>query len=399
MTKKLKVIDLFSGVGGLSYGFAHDDNFEIVATNEILSNMAKAYSLNHPTVKIYNEDIKDFNAQKIEKDLNLKASEIDIIVGGPPCQAYSTLGKRLMGDRRGKLFQEYYRVLKEFNPKLFLFENVKGLLSMQGGELLKTIISLFESLGYKMWHKLLNAADFGAPQIRERIIIIGSKLKNNFQYPSQTHYRAEEAPDLFRTGLKPHLTLEEAISDMPFIKSGEESFKYASEPQNEFQKIMRVNAPEKLMDHNAPNNNAKLVKMMELLPDGGTPEDLPKELRPTSGFKNTYCRLWWNRPSTTITRNLSTPSSSRCIHPKAPRPLTTREGARIQCFPDSYQFYGSRSDRNLQIGNAVPTVLSNALAKAILYNFKQEYEKNYGQVFKAKEKRNNVKNSLLKHAV
>ena len=399
MAKKLKVIDLFCGVGGLSYGFAHDDNFEIVAANEILPNMAKAYSLNHPAAKVYVGDIKDFGAEKIEKDLNIKASEIDIIVGGPPCQAYSTVGKRLTDDPRGKLFQEYYRVLKEFNPKLFLFENVKGLLSMQGGELLKTIISLFESLGYKVQYKLLNAADFGAPQIRERVIIIGSKLKNDFQYPSQTHYSTEETPDLFRNGLKPHLTLEEAISDLPFIKSGSERFEYASKPQNEFQKKMRMNAPKKLMDHNAPNNNAKLVKMMELLPDGGTPEDLPKKLRPTSGFKNTYCRLWWNRPSTTITRNLSTPSSSRCIHPKAPRPLTTREGARIQCFPDSYQFFGSRSDRNLQIGNAVPTFLSNAVAGAILSNFKQEYTKNYGQVFEAKEKRNNVKNSLPKYAV
>ncbi|MFH1111617.1 MAG: DNA cytosine methyltransferase [Patescibacteria group bacterium] len=399
MTKKLKVIDLFCGVGGLSYGFAHDDNFEIVAANEILSNMAKAYSLNHPTAKVYVKDIKDFGAEKIEKDLNIKATEIDIIVGGPPCQAYSTVGKRLIDDPRGKLFQEYYRVLKEFNPKLFLFENVKGLLSMQGGELLETIISLFESLGYKVQYKLLNAADFGAPQIRERVIIIGSKLKNNFQYPSQTHCGTEEIPDLFRTGLKPHLTLEEAISDLPFIKSGEESFEYALEPQNEFQTMMRVNAPEKLMDHNSPNNNAKLVKIMELLPDGGTPEDLPKELRPTSGFKNTYCRLWWNRPSTTITRNLSTPSSSRCIHPKAPRPLTTREGARIQCFPDSYQFYGSRSDRNLQIGNAVPTFLSNALAEAILSNFEQKHAKTYGQIFQTKEERNNVKNSFFEHAV
>ena len=168
---KLKVIDLFSGVGGLSYGFAHDDNFEIIAANEILPNMAKAYSLNHPTAKVYTEDIKDFNAAKIEKDLNIKPSEIDIIVGGPPCQAYSTVGKRLIDDPRGKLFQEYYRVLKEFNPKLFLFENVRGLLSMQGGELLKTIISLFESLGYKVQYKLLNAADYGAPQIRERVVM------------------------------------------------------------------------------------------------------------------------------------------------------------------------------------------------------------------------------------
>ena len=161
MTKKLKVIDLFCGVGGLSYGFAHNDNFEIVAANEILPNMAKAYSLNHPATKIYVEDIKDFSAEKIEKDLDIKASGIDIIVGGPPCQAYSTVGKRLIDDPRGKLFQEYYRMLKEFNPKLFLFENVKGLLSMQGGELLEKIISLFESLGYKVQYKLLNAADYG----------------------------------------------------------------------------------------------------------------------------------------------------------------------------------------------------------------------------------------------
>lgn len=370
--KKLKVIDLFCGVGGLSYGFAHNDNFEIVAANEILSNMAKAYSLNHPTAKVYVEDIKDFGAGKVEKDLNIKATEIDIIVGGPPCQAYSTVGKRLIDDPRGKLFQEYYRVLKEFNPKLFLFENVKGLLSMQGGELLETIISLFKSLGYKVQYKLLNAADFGAPQLRERVIIIGSKLKNDFHYPEATHYSSEESPDLFKKNLKPYLTLEGAISDLPFIKSGEESFEYASKPNNDFQKLMRSNAPKRLMDHNAPNNNAKLVKMMELLPDGGTPEDLPKNLRPTSGFKNTYCRLWWKRPATTITRNLSTPSSSRCIHPKAPRPLTTREGARIQCFPDDYQFFGSRSDRNLQIGNAVPTFLSNAMTKSILENFKAD---------------------------
>lgn len=110
---------------------------------------------------------------------------------------------------------------------------------------------------------------------------------------------------------------------------------------------------------------------MENLPDWGSPDDLPEDLKPTSGFANTYCRLWRNRPSTTVTRNLSTPSSSRCIHPKAPRPLTTREWARIQCFPDDYLFYGSRSDRNLQIGNAVNTFLSVALKEAIKKYFSE----------------------------
>lgn len=159
---KYKVIDLFAAVGGLSYGFAQDNSFEIIAANEILPKMAKAYSLNHPTIKVYAEDIKYFTAKNVQKDLDRgpslpegstkdhlgklgsPESLVDIIIGGPPCQAYSTVGKRLIDDPRGRLFQEYYRVLKEFNPKLFLFENVKGLLSLQGGELLKNIISLFE---------------------------------------------------------------------------------------------------------------------------------------------------------------------------------------------------------------------------------------------------------------
>lgn len=360
---KFKVLDLFAGVGGLSYGFAHDENFEIVAANEILSDMAKAYSLNHPTVKIYNCDIKDFGFKNLEQDLRIKKGDIDIIVGGPPCQAFSTVGKRVIDDPRGKLFQDYCRVLKEVEPQLFLFENVKGLLSIQKGALFKTILSLFESLGYKVQYEILNSADYGVPQIRERVIVIGTKLDLKFEFPKKTHTNTKNT--LLAQDLKPYLTLCEAISDLPFIKSNEESFEYSDDAKNDFQKLMRVNAPKKLNEHNAPKNSEKLIRIMECLPDGGTPQDIPEEIRPQSGFANTYCRLWWERPSPTITRNLSTPSSSRCIHPKAPRPLTTREGARIQCFPDNYIFYGSRSSKNLQIGNAVPTFLSIALKNSI----------------------------------
>ncbi|MEK6658963.1 MAG: DNA (cytosine-5-)-methyltransferase, partial [Campylobacterota bacterium] len=253
--------------------------------------------------------------------------------------------------------------LKELSPKVFLFENVKGLLSMQKGELFKTILSLFESLGYRVQYEVLNSADYGVPQIRERVIVIGTKSDLKFEFPEKTHTNIEN--NLFNKNLKPYLTLSEAISDLPFIKNNEESFEYSFEPKNDFQKLMRTNAPKRLAEHNAPKNNEKLVRLMECLPDGGTPQDAPKELRPQSGFANTYCRLWWERPAPTITRNLSTPSSSRCIHPKAPRPLTTREGARIQCFPDDYIFYGSRSSKNLQIGNAVPTFLSIVLKNAI----------------------------------
>ncbi len=372
--KKYKVIDLFAGVGGLSYGFAHDDMFEIVAANEILRPMAIAYSLNHPNVKMYNKDIKDFSVADLTRDLGLQKGDIDLVVGGPPCQAYSTVGKRLINDPRGKLFQEYYRMLTELRPKVFVFENVKGLLSMCGGELIKTIVSLFESLGYDVNLQLLNAADYGTPQIRERVIIVGTLLGGKFRYPTPTHYNPES---IACPSLKKYVTLGEALSDLPALSNGGEAYEYATPPQNDYQCLMRVHAPEVIQDHNVPKNGEHLVRLMEALPDGGTPSDVPEALRPKSGFANTYCRLWWNKPSTTITRNLSCVSSSRCIHPLQPRPLSTREGARLQGFPDDYKFYGSRTERNLQIGNAVPVFLSAAIKDSVkAYLAENDKEKN-----------------------
>ena len=356
------VIDLFAGVGGLSYGFAHDDCFKILAANEILPPMATAYSLNHPEVKMYNMDIKNFSISNLFVDFGIKKGDIDVVIGGPPCQAYSTVGKRLIDDPRGKLFQEYYRILSELMPKVFVFENVKGLLSMCGGDLIQTIRSLFESLGYKVYVKLLNAADYGTPQIRERVILVGTLLGGTFRYPTPTYYNPETGKI---QGLKPYVTLGEALSDLPALENGGEAFEYAMPPQNEYQLMMRHKDARLIADHNVPKNGSHLVRLMEALPDGGTPADVSEDLRPKSGFANTYCRLWWNKPSTTITRNLGCVSSSRCIHPKQPRPLSTREGARLQGFPDDYRFYGSRTERNLQIGNAVPTFLSMAIKDSV----------------------------------
>jgi DNA (cytosine-5)-methyltransferase 1 len=362
----LNVIDLFAGVGGLSYGFAHMREFNVVAANEILHPMAEAYRLNHPDVEMFEGDIKDFGSSSLKSTFGKSTPKIDLVVGGPPCQAYSTVGKRLLDDPRGALFQEYYRILKELKPRAFIFENVKGLLSMGQGELLETIVELFESLGYHVQFQLLNAANFGAPQLRERVIIVGTKNGLTFDYPIETH-RDPDSPITIGTSKKPTwLTLGDAIGDLPKIEAGGKSFDYETPPQNEFQKLMRRKAPKQLMDHNSPNHNPQLIALMKALPEGGSPKDIPERLRPKSGFPNTYCRLWWDRPSTTVTRNLGTPSSSRCIHPFCARGLTTREGARIQCFPDDYFFFGTRSDRNLQIGNAVPTFLSQALAKQML---------------------------------
>lgn len=369
-----KVVDLFAGVGGLSYGFAHDKDFQIVAANEILEPMARAYSANHPSVKMYNKDIKDFSISDLTTDLGLKEGDIDIVVGGPPCQAYSTVGKRLIDDPRGKLFQDYFRILQELRPRLFVFENVKGLLSIQGGNLIRQIRELFESIGYTVQLKLLNAADYGAPQIRERVILIGTLDSRPFDYPKPTHY--DPTAMVNRQGLKPYITIGEALGDLPSIRSGERGEEYATEPQNDYQRLMREGAPAKIAEHECSKNNPRMVALMEALPDGGSPKDIPEELRPKSGFANTYCRLWWDKPSTTITRNLGCPSSSRCIHPRDPRPLTTREGARLQGFPDSYIFAGSRGDKHLQIGNAVPTFLSVAIKDAVKSYLKGDSKQN-----------------------
>ncbi len=360
--KKSLVVDLFAGVGGLSYGFAHSEKFRIVAANEILPAMAQAYRLNHPDVAMFETDIAKLDARQV---LEIAGDEqIDILVGGPPCQAYSTVGKRLIDDPRGKLFQEYFRLLSELKPSLFVFENVKGLLSMQGGELLNTIIELFESLGYHTQYKVLNAAEFGAPQIRERVIIVGTIENRPFDFPTPTHFDPR-FPPISNEGLQPFLTLGDALGDLPPVDNGGSSTQYRSVPQNGFQALMRANAPTSIRDHSSGLNNPRLRELIALLPEGGGPKDLPDYIRPKSGFANTYCRLWWDRPSTTITRNLGTPSSSRCIHPLENRALTTREGARLQCFPDDYVFFGSRSEKNLQIGNAVPTFLSNAMRDSI----------------------------------
>ena len=358
-----RVVDLFAGVGGFSYGFAHDSEFQIVAANEILAPMAQAYSANHPTVKVYNKDIKDFGLADLKADFGVKEGDIDIVVGGPPCQAYSTVGKRLIDDPRGKLFQEYFRVLKEFRPRLFVFENVKGLLSIQKGCLIKQIIALFESIGYNVSLQVMNAADYGAPQIRERVILIGTLDNRPFVYPKPTHY--DPNTKIRSNGLQPYVTVGEALGDLPAIKSGEQGNCYNFEPQNSYQSLMRKDAPTEIKEHECPKNSDKLIAIMEALPDGGSPKDIAEELRPKSGFANTYSRLWWDRPSTTITRNLGCPSSSRCVHPRDPRPLTTREGARLQGFPDNYIFCGSRADKHLQIGNAVPTFLSIAIKNAV----------------------------------
>ena len=352
------VMDLFAGVGGLSYGFSKLPEFSIIAANEIEKDIATAYSLNHPGVTMINCDINDLTEERINEVLNGKT--VDIIVGGPPCQSYSTVGKRQMDDR-ANLFLQYKRILQIVQPRAFVFENVVGILSMDKGRLFQRVQEEFNGIGYNLKYKVLNAVDYGVPQQRERVILVGFKGENPFEFPEPTH----------GVGKKPFVTLKDAFGDLPSIKSGEESTEYTKDADNEFLAFVR-NSGDKLLEHKAPKNGAHLVKIMETLKDGQSKDDLPEEIRPKSGYGNTYAKLWWEKPSTTITRNFACPSSSRCIHPRDSRAMTIREGARLQSFPDDYVFFGSDGMKRLEIGNAVPPLLSSVIAKQVLKSLKEK---------------------------
>ena len=349
---RYNIVDLFAGVGGLSFGFSKLPEFNIIAANEIDKNICNAYSLNHPTVNVINCDINKLTEDMLTNTINGK--KIDLVLGGPPCQSYSTLGKRRLDERAG-LFMEYKRILKILNPTAFVFENVTGILSMDNGKLFKIVQNEFAELGYILKYKVLDAVNFGVPQRRERVILVGMKNKNNFIYPSPTHGE----------GLKPYVTLEDAIGDLPPLKSGESKTFYNSLANNDFLKFVR-NDSVILTEHIAPKNGEHLIRIMQALKDGESKDDLPESIRPKSGYGNTYAKLWWKKPSTTITRNFACPSSSRCIHPRDSRAMSIREGARLQSFPDDYKFYGSDSTKRLEIGNAVPPLLSVAIAKQML---------------------------------
>lgn len=346
--KQLNIMDLFAGVGGLTYGFSKNPAFKIIAANEIERDISKAYTLNHPDVAMLNCDIGSITEDVLTQTLN--GTSIDIIVGGPPCQSYSTLGKRRMDDR-ANLFLQYKRILSLIKPTAFVFENVVGILSMDGGRLFKNVQSEFEELGYCLKYKVLNAVDYGVPQLRERVILVGFLGENRFEYPEPTH----------GDGLLPYVTLRDSIGDLPRLASGESNNTYAKDPDNDFLRFVRASGCE-LTEHSAPKNGAHLVKIMQTLKDGQSKDDLPEEIRPKSGYGNTYAKLWWDKPSTTITRNFACPSSSRCIHPRDSRAMSIREGARLQSFPDDYIFFGSDGMKRLEIGNAVPPLLSVAIA-------------------------------------
>lgn len=400
--QKFKIIDLFSGAGGLTFGFNYKltdqgfvlrDEYEHIFANEFDVNAVKAFRMNYPNSNMIEGDIRNITDEMLTEYIG--TSDVDIIIGGPPCQSFSTVGQRKYDDR-AKLSNEYLRILEKVRPKMFLFENVKGILSMKEifyktddngnilyeevkchrgeneftkkepiidsyGELvIEKLKKEFDKMGYTIYVKTLCAADFGVPQIRERVFIIGIRKDLSIEWE-------------FPVGRSKRITIEEAISDLPIVGEGEIKTEYDKQPSTKYQFIMR-NGSKDITEHYCGIYGDKIRTVIQNVKEGQGKNDfnalvdagvIDERYRLTSGFANTYGRLKRNEPSTTITNNLATPSGLRCIHYEQDRALTPREGARIQSFPDWYRFSGSRTDVARQVGNAVPPLLAMAFADKI----------------------------------
>ena len=352
---KPTMIDLFSGVGGLSLGFEMA-GFEVVLANEYDSSIAEAYVKNRPNAKMI---VNDITKLPIDSTFSPYKNKVDLIVGGPPCQGFSQKGKRkTIHDERNFLFRYYYEVVSLVKPTYFVMENVPNLLTAENGYFKKEITELFESLGYTISSDVLNAADFGVPQNRKRAVIIGKLGGKAIELPTPTEEK---------------VTIWDAISDLAYLNSGEgeekQSYKY--EPQSQYQRKLRENS-DYLYNHVATKHSDLALERLKLIPPNMGKEVLPPEHRTKSIYSGTWSRMLKDDVSVTITTRFDTPSSGRFTHPFLDRAITVREAARIQSFPDSFVFYGNKGSQMKQVGNAVPPLLAKAIADVIMADMQKK---------------------------
>ncbi len=284
--------------------------------------------------------------------------EINMIIGGPPCQGFSNKGKNLgLKDPRNFLFLEYIEIVKAIKPEIFIIENVKNIISCAKGYFLEEIKERLNALGYQLSYQILNAKDYGVPQNRERAFIVGASRFSfdfNLLEPSQS------------------VNVQDAISDLAYLCSNEGAFEsdYLNPIQSSYQALMRKDSP-KLYNHQATNHSQAALEKLKLINKEQGKECLPKNLHGKQQFKSTWGRLNWNKISPTIDTRFDTPSNGTNSHPELHRSITPREAARIQSFSDDYIFYGNKTSVCKQIGNAVPPLLALALGKAILKNLRK----------------------------
>lgn len=387
--RQLTCIDLFAGAGGLSYGFGRA-GFRVVAANDFDPAACETLALSHPGTKVLCGPIQNFAAVDFLADTKIADGEIDCLVGGPPCQAFSVYNhQRGMHDARSSLFREYLRLVEGLRPKVVVLENVTGITSIANGGAVREIHKRLGELGYHVEHRILKAEEYGVPQERRRILFIGTRLGNRVLWPKQTHFAPDEIP--FGSQF---VTIWDAISDLPqlAIAAGDEVQPYAAPPLSNYQALMRQGSVE-VYNHVAPFLSEINRRRLRFIPQGGSWRDIPFDLLPAGmrKAKRSDHTKRYGRPSK---NDLACTILTKCdlhwgayIHPEQDRTLTVREAARLQSFPDNFRFLGSRGDQFRQVGNAVPPLLAQAIATTV------------AEMLMSAEKQNPVARDSRKHNV
>ena len=379
----LSSIDLFCGAGGITHGF-HQAGYHCLYANDLMPEAIETFRHNHPTTRAECKPIEEVNAATLRRSLGLRSGELDVLVGGPPCQGFSiNAPSRFLKDPRNSLFKHYARFVEEFTPKAFVFENVPGLLSMADGAVFENILQVFNDLGYQLSVKILFGPHYGIPQERWRLILLGSVF-GEIEHPHPTHFAKGRAN--FRGGgsltlqldatdakrLTPAVTVGEAIRDLPRLNMGEgaEEVGYTTDTSSSY--ALRLRNPDGVtFNHVAAKLSKQNVERMQHVPPGGSWRDIPHELLPQgmqqarkSDHTKRYGRLSFDGFSGTVLTKCD-PHWGTVFLPDQDRTLSVREAARLQSFPDHYRFLGSRVSQYVQVGNAVPVMMAMAIAKAV----------------------------------
>jgi DNA (cytosine-5)-methyltransferase 1 len=352
LASKPTIIDLFCGAGGLSCGF-RQAGFIVLAGIDNWEEALVTYRRNFPDSKTINADIEKVTPQEIAVD------NVDVIIGGPPCQGFSISGKRLINDPRNKLYKAFVSLVAHYKPKIFVMENVPGVMRLFNGKVKEQIITDFSAVGYTVETKLLSAENYGVPQQRKRVFFVGinpEKIKSTkkFEFPAATHG--------LENNLIPFVTVKDAISDLDFIpddKEWDECINYKLPAVNDYQKLMRKES-KYIYNHVAVIHKERTKKIIAMVPDGGNYKTLPKELWTTRKVHIAWTRMNSARPCFTIDAG-----HNHHFHYKENRVPTVRESARIQSFPDTFIFYGNKTRQFRQVGNAVPPMLTQIIADKI----------------------------------
>jgi DNA (cytosine-5)-methyltransferase 1 len=388
---KFITIDLFSGAGGLTSGL-NESGFQTILASDFDKQISNTFQKNFKNIKFLCEDIKKINFLDIKKEMSLKKNELDLIVGGPPCQGFSMANrKRIEDDPRNLLFRNFFNAVKILKPKCFLIENVAGLksedISLRTKQQPAThaIANYFKSIDYEIKFLTFRSEEFGIPQFRRRVLIIGTNISKKKEllkrdeignlegkYKSYESIKTENfnQAELFSNEKPNPFFVWDALSDLPKIKAGQngEEKEYISEPKNDYQKLMRKNS-KKVYNHVATPHDEMAIKRIKLIKQGQNFRDLPKNLQTKSVHSGAWGRLEANGLAPTITTRFDTPSVGRVIHPYQDRTLTVREAARIQSFPDDFIFYGNRTSQGIQVGNSVPPLVGKAIGKMFIKQF------------------------------